>query len=83
MNANVVTVVVVTASAILNYLLTQPAGTFSPQMILVIGALSIGLTTLSRFLPTTGATQKVEVTTPIEVTPVAAKPPAIDDGGNG
>ena len=74
MNANAVTVIVVTASAILNFLLTQPPNTFSAQTLLIIGALSIGLTTVSRFLPTQGATQKIEVTTPIEVTPVAAKP---------
>ena len=79
MNANAVTVVVVTASAILNFLLTQPAGTFSSQTLLIIGALSIGLTTLSRFLPTGGQTQKIEVTTPIEVTPVAAKPEPVDE----
>ena len=74
MNANAVTVIVVTASAILNYLLTQPPNTFSPVTLLILGAASIGLTTVSRFLPTQGQTQKIEVTTPIEVTPVAAKP---------
>lgn len=73
MNANAVTIVVVVASAILNYLLTQPAGTFPPNVLIVIGALSIGLTTLARYLPTQGTTQKVEITTPVpttDVTPV-------------
>lgn len=74
MNSNAVTVVVVTASAILNFLLTQPAGTFSAQTLLIIGALSIGLTTLSRFLPTTGTTQKVEITTPVPTTDVTPEP---------
>jgi hypothetical protein len=69
-NANVTTVIVVVASAILNYLLTQPPNTFSPQVLLVIGALSIGLTALSRFLPTPGQTQKVEITTPVPTTEV-------------
>lgn len=70
MNANAVTVIVVVASAILNFLLTQPAGTFPPNVLLIIGALSIGLTTLSRFLPTPGTTQKVEITTPVPTTSV-------------
>lgn len=61
MKGNAVTVIVVTASAILNYLLTQPAGTFSPQVILVIGALSVGLTAVSRFLPTQSEPQRVEL----------------------
>lgn len=79
MNANVITVIVVTASAILNFLLTQPAGTFSQQTLLIIGAVSIGLTTVSRFLPTQGQTQKVEITTPVPTTEVAATP----KGGKG
>jgi hypothetical protein len=70
MNANAVTVIVVVASAILNYLLTQPANTFSPTTLLILGAASIGLTTLSRFLPTPGTTQKVEITTPVPTTEV-------------
>jgi len=75
MNQNVVTIIVVTTSAVLNYLLTQPAGTFSSQTLLIIGAISIALTAISRFLPAQGATQKVEITTPVEVTP------ATPDGG--
>ena len=36
MNGNLITVIVVTASAVLNFFLTQPAGTFSPTVLLVI-----------------------------------------------
>lgn len=78
MNANAVTVIVVVASAILNFLLTQPAGTFPPNVLLIIGALSIGLTTLSRFLPTPGTTQKVEITTPVPTTNVDPVPPVTE-----
>jgi hypothetical protein len=71
MNGNILTVIVVVASAILNFLLTQPPGTFTPQVLLVIGAASIGLTTLARFLPSQGAPVQVEVAStsePIHVT---------------
>lgn len=70
MNKNAITIAVVTASAILNYLLTQPAGTFSSQVLLVIGALSVGLTAVSRYLPTESTTQKVEISGPVPVTNV-------------
>jgi hypothetical protein len=84
MNANAITVIVVTASAILNFLLTQPPNTFSPTALLVIGAASIGLTTVSRFLPTQGSTQKVEITGAVATTtvvedPTPNDPPAPDD----
>lgn len=70
MNGHALTVIVVTASAILNFLLTQPAGTFSQTTLLVIGAASIGLTTLSRFLPSTPPPpQKVEITGTVATTP--------------
>lgn len=62
MNGNIVTIFVVTASAILNFLLTQPSGTFQPNVLLVIGAASIGLTTLARFLPSQGQPVQVQVT---------------------
>jgi hypothetical protein len=74
-NANAITVFVVVASAILNFLLTQPAGTFPQNVLLIIGAVSIGLTTLSRFLPTPNQTQKVEITTPVPTTNVNPGPP--------
>jgi len=70
MNGNLITVVVVTASAILNFLLTQPQGTFSQQTLLIIGAVSIGLTTIARFLPSQGQPVQVEVTKPVETTSV-------------
>lgn len=70
MNGNIITVVVVTASAVLNFLLTQPAGTFPQNALLVIGAVSIALTTLSRFLPSQSAPIQVEVTKQAPVTPV-------------
>lgn len=69
MNGNLITIIVVTASAILNFLLTQPQGTFPQNVLLVIGAASIGLTTISRFLPTSGTPVQVEVTKPVETTP--------------
>lgn len=74
MNANAVTVIVVVASAILSFLLTQPPNTFSPQVLLILGALNIGLTALSRFLPTPNQPTKVEITTPVPTTEVP--PPA-------
>jgi hypothetical protein len=70
MNANAVTVVVITASAILSYLLAQSPSPFSPATLLIIGAANIGLTTLSRFLPTVPApAQKVEITGTVATTP--------------
>lgn len=70
MNQNAITIIVVTASAILNFLLTQPPGTFSPTVMLVIGALSVGLTAIARFLPTApSAPQQVQITGSVPVTP--------------
>jgi hypothetical protein len=69
-NRNVVTIVVVTASAVLNYLLTQPAGTFSQQVLLVIGAMSVALTAVARYLPTAPPEPtQVQITGPVPVTP--------------
>ena len=68
MNQNAVTIVVVTASAILNFLLTQPPGTFSPTAMLVIGALSVGLTAVARFLPSANQPQQVQITGSVPVT---------------
>lgn len=79
MNGNIVTIVVVTASAILNFLLTQPPGTFSPQILLVIGAASIGLTTLARFLPSQGAPVQVQVQPSSEPIHVTTRPVSDDD----
>ena len=62
MNGNLITVIVVTVSAVLNFFLVQPEGTFSPTVLLVIGALSVALTTISRFLPAQGSPVQVEVT---------------------
>ena len=62
MSGNLITVVIVTASAVLNFFLVQPEGTFSPTVLLVIGALSVALTTISRFLPAQGSPVQVEVT---------------------
>lgn len=70
MNGNIVTIVVVAASAGLNFLLTQPPGTFSPQVLIVIGLASVVLTAVSRFLPSSAAPVQVEVTKPVPVTPV-------------
>ena len=76
MNGNIITIIVVTASAVLNFLLTQPAGTFPPNILLVIGAVSIALTAVSRFLPAQGAPVQVQVSPssePVQVTQVDAK----------
>lgn len=70
MNQNVVTIIVVTASAVLNFLLTQPAGTFPQNVLLILGATSVALTAISRYLPTAETTQKVEITSPVPVTNV-------------
>lgn len=69
MNQNIITIIVVTASAVLNFLLTQPPGTFASNVLLVIGAASIALTAISRFLPSSGTPVQVEVTKPVETTP--------------
>lgn len=68
MNTNAVTIIVVTASAILNFLLTQPPGTFSPTVMLVIGALSVGLTAIARFLPSGTQPTQVQITGTVPVT---------------
>ena len=62
MSGSLITVIVVTVSAVLNFFLVQPEGTFSPTVLLVIGALSVALTTISRFLPAQGSPVQVEVT---------------------
>lgn len=77
MNANAITVIVITASAILSYLLAQSPSPFSASTLLVIGAANIGLTTLSRFLPSPGTTQKVEITTPVPTTDVTPTEPVV------
>lgn len=66
MHGNLITVIVVTASAVLNFLLVQPEGTFSQTTLLVLGAVSIALTTVSRFLPSQGTPVQVEVKGPVE-----------------
>lgn len=73
MNQNLITIIVVTASAVLNFLLTQPPGTFPSGVLLVIGAASIALTAISRFLPSQGSPVQVEVSKPVPVIP-ADKP---------
>lgn len=62
MSGNLITIGVVTASAVLAFLLVQPAGTFSQQTLLILGAASVALTTISRFLPSQGTPVQVEVT---------------------
>lgn len=74
MSGNLVTIIVVAASAGLNYLLTQPPGTFPPQVLIFIGLASVVLTAISRFLPTSGTPVQVEVTKPVETTPVEPPP---------
>jgi len=74
-NQSLITIIVVTASAILNFLLTQPPGTFGQQALLIIGAASVGLTALARFLPSQGSPVQVEVTKPVETTPAAPSEP--------
>lgn len=69
MNGNAITVAVVVASSILTFLLGQPAGTFTPQTILILGALNVGLTALARFLPSQGTPVQVEVKGPVATTP--------------
>lgn len=70
MNQNIITIVVVTASAVLAFLLVQPAGTFPPGVVIVLGAASVALTTISRFLPSQGTPVQVEVTGEVPVKPV-------------
>jgi hypothetical protein len=73
-NNQIITIIVVTASAVLNFLLTQPAGTFPQNVLLVIGATSVALTAIARFLPSAGTPVQVEVKgSPVEVTPVPAE----------
>lgn len=68
MNGNIITVVVVTSASVIAYLLTQPPGTFPQSVVIALGALSVALTTLSRFLPTQNAPLQVEVTKQAPVT---------------
>lgn len=75
MNGNIITIIVVTASAVLTFLLTQPPGTFPPSVLLVIGAVNIALAAVSRFLPSSATPVQVEVTKPVPVTS-ADVPPA-------
>lgn len=69
LNGNLITVIVVTGSAVLNFLLTQTPGTFPTSVMLVIGALSVALTAIARFLPSAGTPLQVEVTKQAEATP--------------
>lgn len=62
MNGNLITVIVVTLSAVLTYLLGQPSGTFDPGLVLVFGALNVALTAVSRFLPAQNQPIPVAVT---------------------
>lgn len=80
MNGNLITVIVVVASSILSFLLGQPTGTFDPSVVLVLGALNVGLTALARFLPSQGQPVQVEVASPVvTVTPDAGTTPAPTD----
>lgn len=69
MNGHVITVVVITLSAVLTYLLSQPPGTIPQTVVLGLGALNVALTAISRFLPTANAPIQVEVTKQAEATP--------------
>jgi len=75
MKGNAITIVVVVSSSVISYLLVQPAGTFPPSVVLLIGAVNIALTTLSRFLPSQGQPIPVEVTSPVPVTPAEPDKP--------
>lgn len=72
MNGNAITIAVVVASSVITFLLGQPDGVFPPAIVLVLGALNVALTAVSRFLPSQG--------TPI---PVELKNPPVDGGGQG
>jgi hypothetical protein len=72
MNGNLITIIVVTGQAIIAFLLAQPDVVFSPPVKVALGALSIGLITVSRYLPSPNQPIPVTVTSekPVEVTPV-------------
>ena len=61
MNGHGITIAVVVGSSILTFLLGQPAGTFDPSVVLVLGALNVGLAALARFLPSQQTPVQVEV----------------------
>lgn len=62
MNQQLITVVILTASAVLEFLKLQSNVAFSPEVMLVLGALSVIVTTVARFLPSPGTPIPVEVT---------------------
>lgn len=59
---NLITAIVITLSAVLTFLLAQPAGTFPPGVVLALGSLNVALVTIARFLPSQGQPIPVELT---------------------
>jgi hypothetical protein len=78
--ANAYTILVGIALVVLPYLLTQSDVTVPPlaKVLLQAAILSVGV--VARYLPAEGSTQKVEITTPVPVTNVAAVPDEPVDG---
>ncbi len=75
--ANMWTILVSIGLVALPYLLTQSDVAVPPiaKVTIQLGILALGI--IARYLPAEGSVQKIEMTTPVEVTPVAAKP-AVD-----
>ena len=68
---NTLTIVVVIASAIIPYLISQQDVVIAPVWKVVLTAANIGLVALSRFSNPNSEPQQVTVTGPVQVTPDA------------
>lgn len=66
---NAYTALLVVASAIIPYLISQQDIVIAPVWKVVLTAANIGLVALSRFSNPTGEPQKVTIEQPIQVTP--------------
>lgn len=77
--ANAWTVLIGIALVVLPYLLVQSDVQVPPIAKVLLQAAILAVGVVARYLPAEGSTQKIEVTTPIEVTPVA-KPDPTQEG---
>lgn len=68
------TAILVVASAIIPYLISQQDVVIAPVWKVVLTAANIGLVALSRFSNPSGDVQKVEISQPVEVTAAEPKP---------
>lgn len=74
MNQKLITIAVTTAAAVVAFLLSQPDETFSQGVKLALGAASVALTVVARYLPSEGTPVQVEVTNAVATTSVDDTP---------